>query len=178
VRWARYDEAESQSDWVIVAKIDALQIEYSPWFTDHEQSGLISAARELGVTIIAYSPLGKGILTGSFNSADQFKEGDIRKTIPRFAPDVLDSNMKLVKAFQGLAEKKGCTSGQLALAWVIAQGAVPIPGTRNEERLQENCGASKVDLDEVELKEIRQLIESGKPEGARYNEAQMSFVGH
>ena len=150
-----------------VAHIDALQIEYSPWFTDHEQNGLISTARELGVTIIAYSPLGKGILTGKFTSADQFPEGDIRRTIPRFGADLLEKNMRIVKEFQGLAEKKGCSPGQLALAWVIAQGAIPIPGTKDAGRLEENWGAGEVDLNEDELKEIRKLIEEAKPEGAR-----------
>jgi aryl-alcohol dehydrogenase-like predicted oxidoreductase len=150
-----------------VAHIDALQIEYSPWFTDHEQNGLIDTARELGVTIIAYSPLGKGILTGKFTSADQFGEGDIRRTIPRFSDQLLGKNMRIVEEFKKLADKKGCTPGQLALAWVIAQGAIPIPGTKNAGRLEENWGAGEVDLDKAELAEIRKLIEDAKPEGAR-----------
>lgn len=161
----------------LVAHIDALQIEYSPWYTDHEQNGLIDTARELGVAIIAYSPLGKGILTGSYQSASDFKDGDIRKTIPRFSEEHLSSNMKIVHEFQKLAEKKGCTSGQLALAWVIAQGAIPIPGTKSAERLTENFGASRVDLDEEELKEIRQLVEEAKPQGNRYSDAALKMVG-
>jgi aryl-alcohol dehydrogenase-like predicted oxidoreductase len=152
----------------LVAHIDALQIEYSPWFTDHEQNGLIDAAKELGVSVIAFSPLGKGMLTGAFQSASDFKEGDFRKTIPRFSDENLSTNMRIVREFQKLAEKKGCTSGQLALAWVIAQGAIPIPGTKSAERLTENFGASDVNLSEEELKEIRKLVEEAKPQGNRY----------
>ncbi|KAJ9119530.1 hypothetical protein QFC22_003239 [Naganishia vaughanmartiniae] len=128
------------------AHIDALQIEYSPWFTDHEQNGLIDTAKELGVSIIAFSPLGKGILTGAIHSASDFKDGDFRKNIPRFSQENLSTNMRIVREFQKLAEKKGCTSGQLALAWVIAQGAIPIPGTKSADRLTENFGARNVDL--------------------------------
>lgn len=161
-----------------IAKIDALQIEYSPWFTDHEQNGLIDTAKEFGVAIIAYSPLGKGILTGKFQSVDDFPEGDIRKTIPRFGEDVLSSNMRIVDEFKKLADKKGCTSGQLALAWVIAQGAIPIPGTKSSTRLEENFGATNVNLSQDELKELRKLIEEAKPKGARYGESALKAVGH
>ncbi|WVW82519.1 hypothetical protein I302_104530 [Kwoniella bestiolae CBS 10118] len=161
-----------------IAHIDALQIEYSPWYTDHEQNGLIDTAKELGVTVIAYSPLGKGILTGKYTSADQFPKGDVRRTIPRFSEELLGKNLKIVHEFQKLAEKKRCTPGQLALAWVIAQGAIPIPGTKNAIRLAENWGAGDVDLSEDELKEIRTLIEEAKPEGARYNAQQLAAVGH
>jgi aryl-alcohol dehydrogenase-like predicted oxidoreductase len=151
-----------------VAHIDSLQIEYSPWFTDHEQNGLIDAAKELGVSVIAYSPLGKGILTGTVSRTSDFQEGDVRKSIPRFSEENLSTNMRIVREFQKLAEKKGCTSGQLALAWVIAQGAIPIPGTKSAERLTENFGASNVDLSEEELTEIRKLVEDAKPQGNRF----------
>lgn len=154
-----------------------MQIEYSPWFTDHEQNGLIDAAKELGVTIVAFSPLGKGILTGAYKSATDFKDGDYRKTIPRYSEENFASNLRIVHEFQKLAEKKGCTSGQLALAWVIAQGAIPIPGTKSAGRLTENFEAGHVDLNDDELKEIRRLVEEAKPKGNRYNDAQMKAVG-
>lgn len=152
---------------LVVAKIDALQIEFSPWFTDHEQNGLISTAKEFGVKVIAYSPLGKGMLTGSFTKPSDFGEGDIRRTIPRFQEEHMESNMRIVREFEKLAKEKGCTSGQLALAWVISQGAIPIPGTRSGTRLQENFGATDVELDEEDIKGIRKLVEEAKPSGAR-----------
>ncbi|RXK40633.1 aldo-keto reductase [Tremella mesenterica] len=161
-----------------IAKIDALQIEYSPWFTDHEQNGLIDTAREFGVAIIAYSPLGKGVLTGKYTSPDQFTEGDTRKTIPRFSDENLKLNLRIVEQFKALSEKKGCTPGQLALAWVAAQGALAIPGTKSVNRLIENFGAREVDLSEDELKEIRAVIEDAKPVGERYGEVHLKAVGH
>lgn len=151
-----------------VAQIDALQIEYSPWFTDHESNNLIATARELGVAIIAYSPLGKGVLTGTFTSPDQFAPNDLRKNTPRFQGENWDHNMKLVDEFKKLAEKRGCTPGQLALSWVMAQGAIPIPGTRKVERLEENFGATGIELSEEELKGVRKLIEEAKVTGARW----------
>ncbi|BEI82622.1 hypothetical protein CcaverHIS002_0304900 [Cutaneotrichosporon cavernicola] len=160
-----------------IAHIDALQIEYSPWFTDHEQSGLIATAKELGVTIIAFSPLGKGVLTGSIRSTADFKEGDIRKTIPRFDNEHLPANLKLVDAFVSLAEKKGCTPAQLSLAWVMAQGAIPIPGTKTSSRVDENFAARNVVLSAEEEAEIRKLIEEAKPAGNRYSDFHMKLVG-
>ncbi|WOO80353.1 Aldo-keto reductase yakc [NADP(+)] [Vanrija pseudolonga] len=160
-----------------IAHIDALQIEYSPWHTDHEDNGLIDAARELGVTIIAYSPLGKGILSGQYRSLDDFPADDIRRTIPRFHGDNFAKNLRIVDEFARLASKKGCTPSQLALAWVVAQGAIPIPGTKTEGRLDENFGARNVELNEAELKELRVLIDTAKPVGNRYSDAHMAMVG-
>jgi len=151
-----------------VAHIDALQIEYFPWFTDHEQNGLIDTAKELGVAIVAYSPLGKGMLTGKYQSTADFADDDIRKTIRRFNDENMKLNIRIVDEFTKLADKKGCKPSQLALAWVIAQGAIPIPGTKSAERLEENFGATDIELSKEELKEIRHLIEEAKPQGARY----------
>ncbi|WRT70566.1 uncharacterized protein IL334_007564 [Kwoniella shivajii] len=161
-----------------IAKIDALQIEYSPWFTDHEDNGLIDAAKELGVNIIAYSPLGKGILSGKYRNPKDFPEGDIRRTIPRFSEENMPKNLKIVDEFEKLAKAKGCTPSQIALAWVISQGAIPIPGTKTSDRLKENFLACDIDLDESELAEIRDLIQRAKPTGARYGEAALKQVGH
>lgn len=150
-----------------VAHIDALQIEYSAFFLDHESDGLIDAARELGVTIVAYSPLGKGMLTGQYRDPSKFA-GDIRGTIPRYAQENFDANMKLVDEFERLAAEKGCKPGQLAIAWVAAQGAIPIPGTKNKGRFEENWAANKVSLTKDELKSIRKVLDNVKVVGARW----------
>lgn len=160
-----------------VAHIDALQIEYSPFFTDHETDDLITAARELGVTIIAYSPLGKGMLSGKYTSPADFAQGDIRTTIPRFSEENMPRNLAIVEAFQVLADRKGCSPAQLAIAWVMAQGAIPIPGTKTSARLEENCGAGAVQLDERELEELRKVIEQKRPVGDRYNAVALEMCG-
>ncbi|KZW01906.1 Aldo/keto reductase [Exidia glandulosa HHB12029] len=159
-----------------IAHIDALQIEYSPWFTDHEHNDLIAAARELGVTIVAYSPLGKGALTGAYRDRASFAS-DIRGTIPRFSEENYEGNLRLVDAFASLAANKGCTPGQLSLAWVAAQGAIPIPGTKRVERVEENWAATDVTLTEEELVEIRKVITEAEPKGARYGEVHLKMVG-
>lgn len=158
-----------------MAHIDAIQIEYSPWFTEHEQNDLLAAAKELGVTVVAFSPLGKGVLTGAFKDPEQFKS-DIRGSAPRFN-EHWEHNKKLVEAFGKLAEKKGCSPGQLSITWVMAQGAIPIPGTKNAGRLEENFGATKVELNKDELDEIRKLINDMGAKGDRYDKGHMAKVG-
>jgi aryl-alcohol dehydrogenase-like predicted oxidoreductase len=144
---------------------------------------LIDTAREFGVTIVAYSPLGKGVLTGSYVSPfslsvcikltsrienlDNLPANDLRRSIPRFQPEYLPANLRLVREFKNMADKKKCTPGQLAVAWVIAQGAIPIPGTRNPDRLMENVGGRDVELSESDLEELRKLIEDAAPKGDR-----------
>lgn len=158
-----------------VAHIDAIQIEYSPWFTEHEHNDLLAAAKELGVTVVAFSPLGKGVLTGAFTDPSQFKS-DIRGTAPRFN-EHWEHNKKLVDEFQRLATQKGCSPGQLAVAWVMAQGAIPIPGTKNVGRLEENFGGTKVELSQTELDEIRKVINDVGAKGDRYGAEHMGKVG-
>ncbi|TYJ55912.1 hypothetical protein B9479_003435 [Cryptococcus floricola] len=160
-----------------VAKIDALQIEYSPWETTYEENGLIAAAKELGVAVIAYSPLGRGILSGS-QSLDDLDETDFRRMLPRWSPENFPNNIRIVDEFRALAEKKGTTPSQLALAWLIAQGTIPIPGTRSGTRLEENFKGGDVDLSEEELKELRALIEKAKPVGERYMDGALQQLGH
>ncbi|KAI9010518.1 NADP-dependent oxidoreductase domain-containing protein [Hyaloraphidium curvatum] len=161
-----------------IAKIDALQIEYSPWYIDHERNDLLKAARDNGVAVIAYSPLGKGVLTGTFASPSDFPEGDLRRNTPRFQGENFAANMRLVEGIKAMAEKKGCTPGQLALAWVMAQGAIPIPGTRRVARMEENFAAGEVELSDGDLGELRKLIDEAEPVGARYPEAMMKMVGN
>lgn len=161
-----------------IVHIDAVQVEYSPWTLDIETNGLLAACRELGTVIVAYSPLGRGMLTGRYKSPDDFEEGDFRKINPRFQGENFKKNLKLVEVLQGVAAKKGCTSSQLVLAWVIAQGDnfIPIPGTKNEKYLLENVGCATVHLTTEDLAEIRKSIEAIEVVGTRYPEAGMKSV--
>jgi aryl-alcohol dehydrogenase-like predicted oxidoreductase len=150
-----------------VVHIDALQIEYSPWYTDHEKNGLIDTAKELGVAIVAFSPIGKGMLTGQYRKPCDFPENDFRRTVPRFSEENFPKNLRIVDEFQKLAAKKGCTGSQLASAWVIRQGAIPIPGTKTSSRLEENWDATNIDLTDDEEAELRRLVNDAKPTGDR-----------
>lgn len=113
-----------------------------------------------------------------YRSPNDFPEGDIRRTIPRFSEENMPKNLRIVDEFAKLAKAKGCTPGQVALAWVISQGAIPIPGTKTSERLEENFAAGKIELSEAEIAEIRELVQKAKPVGARYGEAALKMVGH
>jgi len=159
-----------------VAQIDALQIEYSAFCLDYEKNGLIAAANELGVKVIAFSPLGAGFLTGKFRESDHFNN-DMRGDAGRFAKPNLDNNLKLLHALEAIAQKKGCTPAQLALAWVSAQGAIPIPGTRSASRLQENFGATDVHISDEEKIEIRSVLDQYPVSGGRWSEAITSAMG-
>lgn len=139
---------------------------------------MIDVAKELGVTIIAFSPLGKGMLSGKIRSPDDFEENDVRRTLPRYSAENMPKNLRIVDEFARLANKKGCSSSQLALAWVMAQGAIPIPGTRESDRVVENFGAGDVSLTEADLVELRTLIDEAKPVGNRYDDKRSKLVGH
>ncbi|KAE9377633.1 Aldo/keto reductase [Stipitochalara longipes BDJ] len=162
-----------------VHHIDAVQIEYSPFAIDIEtpQIALMETCRSLGVAIVAYSPLGRGMLTGAYTSPSDFEDGDFRKMAPRFSAENFPKNLKLVSSLQEIAKKKGCTAGQLSLAWLLAQGedVIPIPGTKKIKYLEENLGALEVKLSEEEEKEIRSLVEDAEVHGLRYPEA---FTGY
>ncbi|CAG8446413.1 8384_t:CDS:2 [Funneliformis caledonium] len=161
-----------------VHPIAALQVEYSPWALDIEKNGIMEACRELGVTIVAYSPLGRGFLTGKFKSVDDFEQDDLRRTFPRFMGDNFQKNLEIVKKFQAFASKKGVTASQLCLAWVLAQGEniVVIPGTKKVKYLEENVDAAKVQLSSEELSEIRQIIDSIDIIGHRYQDDAKTFL--
>lgn len=131
--------------------IHAVQVEYNPWDLDiegEEGTNLLSTCRELGVSTFAYAPLGRGIMTGRFKSLDDFEPDDSRRNWPRFSSENFPKNLELVEKFKAIADKKGCTPGQLALAWLMAQGEdiIPIPGTKHINYLEENLGALKVRL--------------------------------
>ncbi|HEY1989330.1 MAG TPA: aldo/keto reductase [Acidimicrobiales bacterium] len=152
-----------------VHPIAALQSEWSLWSRDIEDS-VIGTARSLGVGIVAYSPLGRGFLTGQITSPDDFPEGDFRKFLPRFRGDSFEANIVLVDRVRSLAEAKGCTPGQLALAWVLSRGddVVPIPGTKRRTYLAENVAAVEVELTASDLAAIEAVFATGAVSGDRY----------
>jgi aryl-alcohol dehydrogenase-like predicted oxidoreductase len=159
-----------------VHPIAALQNEWSLWSRDLEGNGQLAAARELGVSIVAYSPLGRGFLTGAITTPDDFAPDDFRRSSPRFMGENFQKNLDLVRYVEQLAQQKGCTASQLALAWLLAQGSdvIPIPGTKRVKYLEENVGALNVKLSDAELQELNAVFPAGAASGARY--ADMSFV--
>jgi aryl-alcohol dehydrogenase-like predicted oxidoreductase len=163
-----------------VAHIDAVQVEYSPWFLDIEKSttNLLDTCRTLGVAIVAYSPIGRGMLSGTIQSLDDLAEGDNRRLAPRFKPENFGKNLVLVNEIVALAKKKGITATQLTLAWLMAQGEdiIPIPGTTKIERLKENLGALDVKLSKEEIQEIRTLVDAAETHGDRYPEGALKYV--
>lgn len=152
-----------------VCPLTAVQLEWSLWTRDAEVD-LVPVCRELGIGIVAYSPLGRGMLTGAFSKPEDIPEGDWRRTTPRFAGDAFAKNLELVNAVKAIAQRKGCTAGQLALAWVHAQGedVFPIPGTRRIKYLEENVGALGVTLSPEELQELEAACPHDKVVGDRY----------
>jgi aryl-alcohol dehydrogenase-like predicted oxidoreductase len=158
-----------------VHPIAALQTEYSLWTRDPEEENL-AALRELGIGLVAYSPLGRGFLTGTFRSPADLPEGDWRRNNPRFQGDNFRHNLELADRIREIAEAKGCTPAQLALAWLLAQGAdvVPIPGTRSIARLEENAAAADLPLTPAELQELNTALPAAA--GTRYPEAAMPMV--
>ncbi|KAK7178818.1 hypothetical protein DPSP01_014346 [Paraphaeosphaeria sporulosa] len=162
-----------------VHHIDAVQLEYSPFALDIEypEIGILETCRELGIAVVAYSPLGRGFLTGQIKSPDDFEDGDFRKYAPRYSKENFPKNLKLVQKLQDIAAKKDCTAGQLSLAWLLAQGpdVIPIPGTKKIKYLEENIGSIKVQLTAEEVKEIRAEIEKVEVTGDRYPPAFQSY---
>ncbi|KAK9350746.1 NADP-dependent oxidoreductase domain-containing protein [Lipomyces doorenjongii] len=154
-----------------VHHIAAVQIEYSPFAVEAEQNGLIEACKELGVAVVAYSPLSRGFLTGAYTKPEDFPEGDFRRAAPRFQKENFDANLKLLDVFKKIASKKNATPGQVTLAWLIAKGAIPIPGTTKIARLEENVKAAYVQLTEEELDEINEFVQNADVAGDRYASA-------
>ena len=149
--------------------ITALQTEYSLWSRDPEEE-ILPACRELGIGFVAYSPLGRGFLTGQIKSIDDLEPDDIRRSHPRFQGQNFQRNLDLVARVQEMAREKGCTPAQLALAWVLAQGqdVVPIPGTKRRRYLEENAGALQVELSADDLARIDAVAPRGVAAGERY----------
>ena len=158
-----------------VHPISALQSEYSLWSRDQEDNGCLEACRRLGVAFVPYSPLGRGFLTGALKSADDFAIDDFRRFSPHFQGENFGKNLLLVEQVQTLAAEKGVTAGQLALAWVLAQGdhLIPIPGTKQRKYLEENVRALEVKLSASELDALQAIFPASAVAGLRYGEATM-----
>jgi aryl-alcohol dehydrogenase-like predicted oxidoreductase len=158
--------------------ITALQSEYPVWSRDVESNGVLAACRELGITFVPYSPLGRGFLTGTIQKTDDLDPSDWRRTNPRFQEQALDANLKLAETVKKIANRKGCTPAQLALAWILAKGTdvVPIPGTKRLKYLEENMGAVKVNLNENDLVEIDKEFRQVPVHGDRYTPDMMRLI--
>jgi len=156
-----------------VQPVTAVQSEYSLWWRRPEEE-VLATCEELGIGFVPYSPLGKGFLTGTISASTNFDaSNDIRSTIPRFTPEALQHNQALVDLIGSIAQRKGATPGQIALAWLLAQKPwiVPIPGTRKLHRLEENMGAADVQLSTDDLREIEEAAARIEVQGGRYSEA-------
>jgi aryl-alcohol dehydrogenase-like predicted oxidoreductase len=160
-----------------VTTITAVQTELSLWSRDAEAE-VLPTVRELGIGYVAYSPLGRGFLTGQITSPNDFAEDDFRKFHPRFQGENFEKNIALVREVEKMAEERGCTTAQLALAWVLAQGddIVPIPGTKHRKYLDENIAALDVKLTGEDLKRLDEILPPGAAAGPRYHERGMATV--
>ncbi|CAI7582521.1 unnamed protein product [Penicillium discolor] len=163
-----------------IAKIDAIQAEYSAFETLHETDGLIETAKELGIAYVAYSPLGHGWLVDNFDykSPDDFAPDDFRRNSPKFQGENFYKNLAIVEEIKKLATRKGCKISQIALAWVASQGLIPIPGTTKAARLEENWASRDIELTEEEKQQMRKIIDAAKPHGSRYGPVHQAMVGH
>jgi aryl-alcohol dehydrogenase-like predicted oxidoreductase len=180
VRYLGLSEASAESirKAAAVHPIAALQSEYSLWTRDPETTGTLAACREHGIALVAYSPLGRGFLTGAITRPDDFAQDDYRRQSPRFMGENFDRNLAIVEKVRRFAADKGCTPGQLALAWVLAKGEdiVPIPGTKRVKYIEENAAADAVVLSADEVAEIDAVFPADAAVGDRYQTSMMAFV--
>ncbi|KAJ5108831.1 NADP-dependent oxidoreductase domain-containing protein [Penicillium angulare] len=155
-----------------VHPITALQIEYSPFAIDIEspQTDLLKTCRELGIAVVAYSPIGRGLLTGDYQKFEDFAENDWRRILPKYQPEHFPKILELVEGVKKVAQAHGATPSQVSIAWLLAQGSdiIPIPGTRSHQRIDENTNSALLKLSDEELKSIRELVERTQVEGDRY----------
>jgi len=160
-----------------VHRITALQSEYSLWSRDPED-GVLQTCRELGIGFVAYSPLGRGFLSGQLRTFNDLPQGDQRRNWPRFQGENFQKNLDLVGKVEEIAREKGCTASQLALAWVLAQGddIVPIPGTKRRKYLEDNAGAVDVVLTPEDLRKLEEVFPHGAAAGPRYPEQMMALL--
>jgi aryl-alcohol dehydrogenase-like predicted oxidoreductase len=160
-----------------VQPVTALQSEYSLWWREPEAE-IIPILAELGIGLVPYSPLGKGYLTGKIDETTNFDSNDFRNTVPRFAPEARKANRALVDLLGNIAQRRNATPAQLALAWLLAQKSwiVPIPGTTKLDRVEENAGATSVELSETDLREINSAASQIEVQGHRYSEAAQRWI--
>ena len=160
-----------------VHPIAALQTEYSLWSRDPEEE-ILATVRELGIAFVAYSPLGRGFLTGQIKRPEDLASDDWRRTNPRFQGENFQRNLELVRRVEEIAKKKGSTASQLALAWVLAQGddIIPIPGTKRRSYLEQNAAAINIKLSSKDMRRIEKIAPRGAASGLRYEEQMMKYV--
>ncbi|MEP0518876.1 MAG: aldo/keto reductase [Hyphomicrobiales bacterium] len=160
-----------------VHPVAALQTEFSLWSREVEAE-ILPACKEHGIGFVAYSPLGRGFLSGTFNRTTQFKDGDFRVTLPRFSPDNIQQNWGMVEVLQKMAKEKNCSPAQLALAWVLSKGEniIPIPGTRQISYLEQNVAAVDLVLSEADVTHLEESLASIEIKGSRYTEEGMKGV--
>ena len=179
IRYAGLSEANENTlrRALKVFPISMLQTEYSLW-TREPETELLPACTELGISLVAYSPLGRGFLTGAINSPNDIPKNDFRAHTPRFQGDNFKENMKIVNRVKEIAQEKNCTPAQLVLAWLLAKGEniIPIPGTKHPDRLEENIKAVDIDLSDKEIKELDDAAPVGITKGTRYPAAAMSTL--
>jgi aryl-alcohol dehydrogenase-like predicted oxidoreductase len=159
-----------------VHPITAVQSEYSLFERTVEERGVLGTLNELGIGFVAYSPLGRGFLSGQIKSLNDLPEKDFRRAIPRFQGAQFDKNIELVKAIEAMAEEKNVTSSQLALAWIMSKGILPIPGTKRRKFVAQNIAATALNLSDAELAHLESIVPLGTDTGAPYDEFSMSLI--
>ena len=160
-----------------VHKISALQTEYSLWTRDPEKE-LLDVCKELGITFIAYSPIGRGFLSGNIKKTDTFPDDDVRKYFPRFKNENIDHNYRIVEQLEKIAKEKNCTTAQLAIAWLLAksENIIPIPGTKRRKYLEENAASVDIELSPSELQKLDEVVPQSLVKGDRYPDSGMKVV--
>ncbi|MCC8423546.1 aldo/keto reductase [Mucilaginibacter sp. UR6-11] len=159
-----------------VHPITAVQSEYSLFERTVEERGVLATLNELGIGFVAYSPLGRGFLSGQIKSLDDLPEKDFRKAIPRFQGAQFDKNIELVKAIETMAEEKNVTASQLALAWIMSKGILPIPGTKRRKYLEQNIAATTINLTGADLTQLESIVPLGTDTGAPYDDFSMGLI--
>lgn len=159
-----------------VHPVTAVQSEYSLFERTAEEKSVLSTLEELGIGFVAYSPLGRGFLSGQIRSLDDLPENDFRRAIPRFQEPYFYKNIELVKAVESMAAEKGVTSSQLALAWIMSKGIIPIPGTKRRKYVEQNIAAASIQLDEKDLLKLESIVPLGTDTGAPYDEFSMGLL--